>query len=180
MRRLVLAIALCTAAPIYAEDVMTPELMQKLEDKGACDDPLYRMTDRRAGALLFMEDVLTAVSSTGDSLTNRVVGDMTVFQIGRNPNLTLVRLYEYAQRKDVKAEIRKHLDSVQKEISRLGLTVNTSQDIAVQISLICNLHRMLHGKPYEYQNDLDTYFHSLNRKVLRKNIGALQDAIEAE
>ncbi len=175
MLRLGLVILLSVGLPAFADEMSLEEQMKWLEEKGACEDDRYRFEDRRSGALVFMEDVLMAVSGTGDSMVSRLVGDMAVYQIGQTPDLTLVKLYEYAQRQDVKSEISNHLDSVEKEIKRLDLTNGTSENPALQVTVFCNIHKMLHGKSFEYQRDLETYARSLNRKVLHQNVKALQD-----
>ena len=167
MHRLGLAIALSVALPAFADEMSLEEQMQWLEDKGACEDGRFRFEDRRSGALVFMEDVLMAVSETGDS--------MAVYKMGQTPNPTLVKLYEYAQRQDVKSEISNHLDSVEKEVKRLKLTKMTLENPALQVTLFCNIQNMLRGESFEYQRDLETYARSLNRKVLHQNVKALQD-----
>ncbi len=175
MHRLGLAIALSVALPAFADEMSLEEQMQWLEDKGACEDGRFRFEDRRSGALVFMEDVLMAVSETGDSMVSRLVGDMAVYKMGQTPNPTLVKLYEYAQRQDVKSEISNHLDSVEKEVKRLKLTKMTLENPALQVTLFCNIQNMLRGESFEYQRDLETYARSLNRKVLHQNVKALQD-----
>src|SRR5690554_6292817 len=90
-------------APLAAQgsDKLTYEKLEDIYSKGQlCKNPPLAGEEKRLATMLFLSDVLLGVIG-GDSYTSDVVGDMSIFQLGRHPDLTLVNLYEYADRKDV-------------------------------------------------------------------------------
>lgn len=143
------------------------EQLEELYNKGSCERPPLQGQERRLGALLFLEDVLTGAAGS-DSLTSRIVGDISIFQIGNSPDETLVALYEYAQRKDVSDEISSDTKKMGVPQKLANVTKETRNKVVLHT--YCSLYLMVNGKGFEFKNDLDKYFQSLNRKVRNRNI----------
>lgn len=161
----------------FAKEAVTLEAMEKTYKSGACEEMQIPTANKRYASLVFIEDVLMGATG-GDSVTNDFIGNMEVFKIGRTPDETLVDLYAYADRKDVRLQIKKDITSIDKAIKKEG-TPN-KKEIDTGTAIYCNIYKMAIGENYTFKNDLSNYLESLSRKMAHRNIDKLQKLINEQ
>lgn len=175
MRQLLLILLLSAPALCFAqeakEDHLQYEQVEKFYSEGRCDKLTIPSEHRRQWSLLFLGDVLTGVVG-GDSFSSDLWGDFDVFRIGRTPDDTLTALHDYASRKDVKRQVIKDLDAIEKAASQPEVGVS-----ALMV-LVCDLYKMSNGLEYAFKPEVETYLKTLNRKVRNKNLDNLLNLLE--
>ncbi|WP_339628333.1 hypothetical protein [uncultured Pseudomonas sp.] len=146
---------------------ITFEHLENLYDSGK--SPTNTESRSRTQLLLVIQDIIGG-SIGVDSYSSDVIGDITTFSIGREINTEINKLYKYAQRQDVKEEIRKDFKKITEE-----LKIKESLSEEDTTIMICDLYLALSGKPSAISTQLSTYISSLNSKIMHKNINKLQD-----
>lgn len=154
---------------------ITYEILSDYREKGKCD---YTVEDinphKRELSLLFLEDVLRGVIGQS-SYTKDIVGNINVFKVGRNVSPVLIDLYEYAGRGDVRAEI----DFDVKEMHGINSDFMSRNASLIQGKIpFCEMHKMLSGESFYFEEELDSYFRSLNQRVMNRNLNKLNDLAE--
>lgn len=153
---------------------ITFEILSDYREKGNCD---YSVEDidpyKRELSMLFLEDVLTGVTG-GDSISKRLVGNINIFKIGRDVSPALLDLYEYAGR----ADVRDQIDSDVEEMFDINKDLLNDQPQNWMNIFYCEMHKMLSGESYYFENDLESYLRGLNRRVLHRNLNKLNELAE--
>lgn len=150
----------------------------KLMEGGKCVGQEYVAKDsRRLASLLFLEDVLLSVRGH-EGYVRDFVGDIDNFKIGRSVDPTLVKLYSYSTRKDVAAQIDKDIEGIKVAIGGYIPDANEQEGRGLLTALFCNIGGMLAGEEYHLKGELDSYFNSLNRKIMRANVERLNDIVD--
>ncbi|WP_144411586.1 hypothetical protein [Azotobacter chroococcum] len=151
------------------------EKAEKLYTSGEC---VYSADDagipHRDMVLLFLEDVLRAVTGR-DSYASDMIGDMSVFKIGRKVDSELMRLYDYAKRSDVHKQIKEDTEAMSEQIKSLVEKGSLSKE--GYLFFVCEEYKMISGKEYYFANDLNEYSKDLNRRIYTRNINNLQDLL---
>lgn len=156
---------------------LTYEILEKLNQKGKCEDYQGVLSkSRRRASLLFMEDTLFGVLGK-DSYTKDVVGDIRAFGIGRDVDETLLNLYEYSSRHDVRKQIERDATAIAAESKKINSAIKDSSSSTEElvVPLVCNMYDMLSGRDYYFKEELQKYFNGLNREIMHKNLNRLHD-----
>lgn len=163
--------------PSLAANEVSFEDLERAYKKGICDRKLDSFNfDKRDVSLVFLQDVLYGISGL-DSYTKRFVGDYNVFIIGRDIDPVFDRLYQYAQRSDVRQQIKEDYNSMEAAAGAIFKRHGeaSSKDVDFIIFIMCENYKMLSGRDFEMKSELEKYSNSLNSRILNKNINRLQD-----
>lgn len=175
MRQLLLALLLSLPALGIAQELKKEDFkygdIERAFLAGKCDRATASEEHRRTTALLFVQDVILGVTGQ-QSISYDFWGDFDVFRIGRTPDKTLTTLHDYASRRDVRQQIYKDADAISEATEGADLSVVDTT------AIFCDLYKMSNGMDFTFKPELQTYFHTLNRKIRNKNLENLRDLLE--
>tara|TARA_B100000749_G_scaffold71194_1_gene53513 strand:- start:764 stop:1342 length:579 start_codon:yes stop_codon:yes gene_type:complete len=174
-------VLLLVANPVLSDDAggpnkeLTFEMLGELREKGLCGYSISEIeADRRELSIIFLEDVLLGVTDSGDSFTRRLVGNINIFKIGRDVSPTLLRLYDYADRSDVRNQIKSDLNDIPstQDFMERDLPYNPLE------IFFCEMHKMLSGESFYFEREIDSYLQDLSKRMMHQNIKKLNDILD--